>query len=403
MGSFSYTGGFSKLPIHDGERTVALVGLYNLNRHEPDEFGPGHAFTPIALPIRGTYNGYGSIENIDDTAGARYLSTFFGGIDVEEFLSTIKEGDSVVSEWKDQVIKFHQEYLQKHKKFNLTSEIYKMFKDKIDEDKIMDLILACNGVKNEVEGVDVKEAKNEALSLDYKKYSLVVILEHEFVFDKLVSMGDTSYADHEFWQTPEDVLVKLGYTPIHKGKSDRSYHLVDYVREGFPTLIRDCYIWPEDKVHDYSHTMHSMSDIAKFIGVEVEEQYKVPYLEYCFRKSMENVDNTQDEYEFSEYTIFRKFPMPLQDHNSVYHFNEYWATDYLFGIYTDEDLLVEENCKDAASIQALINAMGANDITWGFSNYASEMHKHNELAELYQSYADYLNNYVKDREKEGED
>lgn len=405
MGSFNYTGAFSKLPIHDGERTVALIGFYNKNIDSPDEFAPGHKFTPIALPIRGTYNGYGYIENIDDTPSAKYISKFFDN-DIEYILETIREGGSIVEEWTNKVINKVQNENTQHKHFNLTSEAYKLIKEHVGEEKLMDVVLAFSKITRDAEAlqnININSIKEDCISKEKSKYTIVMILEHEFVFDKLVSIGDTSYADHNFWQTPEDILIKLGYTPIHKGLSERHYKLADYVKEGYPTLTRDCYIWPIEDVHNYSCTMHSMSDIANFVGMEVEEQYKIPYLEYCFMKSITNKNNETDEWDFNEYTSFRKYPKQINVHHSVYHFNEYWSTDYIFGIYTDDTLLVEENCKDAAAIQSLIMAMVKNDIVWGFSNYSGECKDHTKLAELYQSYADYLNKYVEDKKKENDE
>lgn len=66
MGSFNHKCNFSQLPARCGDRIVVLVGVQMTNNVlDADGFSPGNSFTPISVPIRGKYNDYGGIENVD--------------------------------------------------------------------------------------------------------------------------------------------------------------------------------------------------------------------------------------------------------------------------------------------------------------------------------------------------
>lgn len=69
MGSFNTTGFLSKIPIRYGDRVVCFLAKVAKNA---DVYGctPYYPFSivgPICLPVRGKYNDYGSIEDVDDT------------------------------------------------------------------------------------------------------------------------------------------------------------------------------------------------------------------------------------------------------------------------------------------------------------------------------------------------
>ena len=62
-----------------GDKVVAFIGLAdNEHARECDEFAPGMSFTPLTLPIHGTYNDYGSVENITRIAAVEIVEKFFG-------------------------------------------------------------------------------------------------------------------------------------------------------------------------------------------------------------------------------------------------------------------------------------------------------------------------------------
>ena len=76
MGYFNHKGNLSNLPIEYGDKVVCMIGLRR--NDSSDTFSPGFSFTPIALPIRGEYDYYGSVQNVVKTPGVEYLEKFFG-------------------------------------------------------------------------------------------------------------------------------------------------------------------------------------------------------------------------------------------------------------------------------------------------------------------------------------
>ena len=85
MGCYNHKGNFSQLPICGGDRAVVIIGITSPDSQN-DFFSPGESFTPISAPIRGTYNDYGGLENIDSTPGVDALVRFFG-MDAESIIS----------------------------------------------------------------------------------------------------------------------------------------------------------------------------------------------------------------------------------------------------------------------------------------------------------------------------
>ena len=51
----------SNLPIEYGDKVVSMISL--CCNDSSDTFSPDFSFTPIALPIRGEYDDYGSVSN----------------------------------------------------------------------------------------------------------------------------------------------------------------------------------------------------------------------------------------------------------------------------------------------------------------------------------------------------
>ena len=70
MGCFSYKCTASGLPIQDGDECYVVP----LHMHPH-----GHKYSPIAPPIKGVYNDYGDIEDIQENENTRALEAYFGG------------------------------------------------------------------------------------------------------------------------------------------------------------------------------------------------------------------------------------------------------------------------------------------------------------------------------------
>lgn len=64
MGCFNITGFQTQIPIRRGDEIFVIIGVYNKNFSKYKQFSTGYTFTPIYLPIFGTYNDYGCIEDV---------------------------------------------------------------------------------------------------------------------------------------------------------------------------------------------------------------------------------------------------------------------------------------------------------------------------------------------------
>jgi len=95
MGCFNVMGFHTHLPIVCYDDVVLFLGVkprYKNKTVLPDtfKFAPGIVFTPIALPIFGTYNDYGNIENIIRDENVAAIERFFGH-DIEKVLRIVDD------------------------------------------------------------------------------------------------------------------------------------------------------------------------------------------------------------------------------------------------------------------------------------------------------------------------
>jgi hypothetical protein len=140
MGCFNKKGCFSNMPITYGDRAVVLLGIVDMRGD--DNFSPGMHFTPISLPIRGTYNDYGSLENIDYVEANKVIEDKFK-MNIEDVV-----------------------------------DMFERFSMDCDYDKMS------------------KEAKKYVQNLpcyfkkDRKYLQLSMVMEHEEIFDKLCNIQD---------------------------------------------------------------------------------------------------------------------------------------------------------------------------------------------------------------------
>lgn len=121
MGDFNVTCGISNLSINYGDR-VGLVVLIptRLSRGYADSrvqgsmfyIGPCDYFTPFGASVYGTYDSYGSIENIERTASVEFLEGFFGK-DIETIINCVS-GDA--RSLDDSYNPIHQHYFSEERK-----------------------------------------------------------------------------------------------------------------------------------------------------------------------------------------------------------------------------------------------------------------------------------------------
>lgn len=141
MGCFDLNGGISKLPITYKDKCFLIIGVIDkkVSGDNIDVFGNGFLFTPICLPIYGTYNDYGIIENIVRDKNVEFIEKEFEeGID------------------------------------NIISAIESVFIGRYDKDKKDNKI--CYKILSK-------------LKIDKKRYKLGISIDHKFIYDSIIQLG----------------------------------------------------------------------------------------------------------------------------------------------------------------------------------------------------------------------
>jgi len=350
MGCFNHKANFSQLPVRYGDRAVVIIGVAPLIPVS-DSFSPGNSFVPISVPIRGTYNDYGGIENIERTPGVEVLEKFFD-MDVESIIDAAER--------------------------------------------------TCFGSNDPNEKVD---AAIEKLMSVYKKISfhkddsvrLSYIMEHESIFDYLVNMSNIAIADCHHWMIPHEYLVELGYKENNHGKQD-GYEDITWTHDTLPELHEHCYVWKTEEFNDFGKVVHTLRDLCAMIGCDVPEKYNVSFYEDCFKHDIAavskiDIDATRAKYEHlvNEKKITEERLNELIGvvasldccGNKLYSFIRNSVVHGLFsfrdGIYfpelilgtmgNDNEHLKPEYMNDVIAITCLIDSLFTMEMTWGVTNY----------------------------------
>lgn len=159
MGCFNITGFHTKLPITYGNEVFGIIGIHK-NRSKRNEFSPGRIFTPIALPIFGTYDDYGSIDDIKRDSNTELIEKITG-VTIEEFIHIID---------------------------NYTVKRY-----------------GCEEPYNKIKEKLIKYLKKDFFEYgDYKTFDeekdcITFIMDHKFFYDKCVKSMENFDADFEQW------------------------------------------------------------------------------------------------------------------------------------------------------------------------------------------------------------
>jgi hypothetical protein len=330
MGCFNHKGNFSQLPVVAGDRIVVFVGISPKNVNVGDDgFAPGRSFTPITVPIRGEYNDYGGIENVDKTPGTEALEQFF---DVTT---------ETLVDWAERIAAECENQISQEKVKSVLKKVAAI----------------CNTQASEIE-------------LNY-------IMEHEEIFDHMVSTQNTRVADIEHWRLPHKYIEALGYAKNVLGK-DNGYDIVSWTHETLPELKETCYVWLKDEFGDYSKISRTFAELCHRIGCEVPEEFNMPYYTRCFLNDIETIKkpggkSDSDFFEIpyfnnEEYSFLRS---SLQCHNGLYrHYYGMANVGALLAQFGgDENHLVEKYSKEVVEVAAFLNALVCLEMSWGVTNY----------------------------------
>ena len=97
MGCFNVACGVSRLSINYGDKcvliplTVSYKNKYNQIPLSPSIIGYDEMFVPFCFPIKGTYDDYGSIENIEKDENTKAIEDYFG-FSIEDFVELVTDG-----------------------------------------------------------------------------------------------------------------------------------------------------------------------------------------------------------------------------------------------------------------------------------------------------------------------
>lgn len=332
MGCFNHKCNFSQLPVAAGDRIVVIVGIRPIGPAkdiiEVDNFAPGNSFTPISVPIRGKYNDYGSIENVDRTPGVEVLENFFG-LNVETIVDC---AERVSCGCKDQV-----------------KENYKKIRNILDKDSFY--------------------------SFYYKKNELefTYIMEHEDIFDDMINRSNLAYKNRYFWRIPHEFLNDIGYTENNLGKNNNNYDIIEWTHPTLPKLKEECYIYRTEDVGNYDKVYHTIEEFAKYIGAEIPEKYNRSYYETCFLEDIKKIsDKSLSRIDirlmFSEN---RHYSFLRYGEYGLFHQGEHTGIhSYLLCSFGNNDEHMQENfMKEVIEIALLYDALIQMEMTWGNTSY----------------------------------
>lgn len=166
MGCFGINGCISKLPVVYQDKCFLMIGVSNKKETQtsPFSFGTGFLFAPIALPVFGQYNDYGCVDEIIRDKNVETIEEIFEA-DIDDIIDAI---DIVMAD----------RYSKDDKEKKLCENVLKK------------------------------------LNIDSKNYSLVFIIDHQFVYDAIANLDiDVGYnfeeslkVSKEFPYTLEDYL-----------------------------------------------------------------------------------------------------------------------------------------------------------------------------------------------------
>lgn len=83
MGTFQRLGSVSRLPIIGGDKVVCMIGF------RVSEYDGTSSFIPLHLPIRGLYDDYGSLFDIDENPITETLCKLFECNDIERIIKEV--------------------------------------------------------------------------------------------------------------------------------------------------------------------------------------------------------------------------------------------------------------------------------------------------------------------------
>ena len=368
MGCFNHKCNFSQLPVVWGDRIVVIIGFTQPLEHQ-DNFSPGCSFVPISVPIRGKYNDYGGIEDVDMTPAIEVLERYFD-MDVYHIVD-IAERTTCGCE------------------------------NQMEEEN--------EKVRGILENIAKKSGYPEC------KLKISYVMEHEHIFDYLVSTANPKMKDREFWRIPYKYIEALGYKKENLG-NDNGYEINNWIHDTLPTLKENCYVWLENEFGQFDKTSHTIAELCGKIGCDVPEEFEETFFENVFKSealsedkekllidyykslvgkqgrngvfTQEDVDKLikdhnertpeekEDDYLILDFVttggVSEKYSFKRHSQNyGLFYFRDGMTMTHLilsqFG--NKDEHLDLKYMKEVIEIAAIIDALNNLQMTWGVTNY----------------------------------
>lgn len=313
MGCFNSKGCFSHTPIVYGDKVVAFIGIAeNDKARECDEFAPGMSFTPLTLPIHGTYNDYGSVENIIKTAAVEIVEKFFG-----------KDIDTIFEEVSRHEFKFDsflKEIEEKDRKFYGRGGYEDMYKD-----------------------------------YD-KQYSFELVMEHEDVFYAMLKTNDIIDGMHSyFYHDDRSINILLGED------YDKDLQLKSVYDTAFAEAMQKVRASLSDK-----QFVGNLSDSSK----ETIEKLSDDELQDLANGVVHAKLREQGLLERKVATFYPNTDLVIKNITLASFGREVNSSFYMFPF--KNVMPTEELKKDSVEFVSLMFALSGMCMTWGISNYCNQ-------------------------------
>lgn len=185
MGCFNSSGFISGLPIKYGDRVVCFIGITKKNMSLRELYYPDSMVAPFFLPVRGEYDDYGCVQNIDRTHIVEMIEKY-ADADIETVLNGIERciyGGDV-----QENLKYWMDAKEDAEKHGYMTEMYES-----EVNQYKPLLRLFSNTRDVVSFTNLAEYLEKAGEdperfLKYAekcKVSPVLMFEHEDIYDKI--------------------------------------------------------------------------------------------------------------------------------------------------------------------------------------------------------------------------
>lgn len=361
MGCFNVSCAVSHITIHEGDRIFLFPLLPNINEYNyylnkrrddgtvtigpaSQYLHPDEHFIPFCFPIEGTYNDYGSLENIVHNENTKAIETFLG-ITIEEFIELVTENRG--KDVYDQYDTFYDVFFTKKELMNDTVDFEDFligmgFKENCAEYESPDGSYFVQKVTENVYDIIEKDGNTKRLSIQSRlKKNLLEIhktLTGQYlgvenpnivIMEKLSAMF--VHGDIYDFLTKKEESLKMKPEDIRISR----YFLQQL---GFSYTDEDMYEKDKITVHlDYkTQIKKDKATIEVYNCKEFIQAYEELTGIKCNISQMENMDNEDFRYEdmLIQYQDTIKLYEKMAEHISI--LDEHWKKS-LIGLYLFRD------------------------------------------------------------------